>query len=153
EFMTRANNHAMILQNGLNEYLNKLVALRALFEATNYEIGRGEFERFSSNLLEGQRAIQNVSWIPRILDSERAAREFAADQQGIPGYHIKSIAGGGKLARSAPKDEYFPIYYSTEMPRTSRIYGIDLASEPMRRQTLERARDSGEPAMSKDFLL
>ena len=35
EFRSRASNHALILQNGINTYLFKMMALRALFDASN----------------------------------------------------------------------------------------------------------------------
>ena len=55
------------------------------------------------------------------------------------------------LARSEEYDEYFPILYFTGESATARAYGIDLNSEPMRRRTLERARDNNRPAASSIF--
>jgi CHASE domain/RNA polymerase Rpb6 len=51
---------------------------------------RGEFETFAELLLRDQTAIQSVSWIPRVSHAEREARERAAVDEGIPGYHITS---------------------------------------------------------------
>jgi diguanylate cyclase (GGDEF)-like protein len=56
-FIGRANNVATTLQTGLNEYLSKIVALRALFEASDQGVSRVEFQVFADRLLEKQPAI------------------------------------------------------------------------------------------------
>jgi diguanylate cyclase (GGDEF)-like protein len=155
EFQSVAQNQFGILQNGINQYLSRLVALRALFESSRDEVSRRQFEIFAERTLRDQTAIQSVSWIPRVSHEERAARERSAIDDGIPGYHIKAVALGpdGSLAPSQERDEYFPIFYSTEKSKTSPVFGIDLASEPKRRETLERAWRNNQPATFADFTL
>jgi diguanylate cyclase (GGDEF)-like protein len=155
EFHSVAENQSGILQNGIDQYLSRLVALRALFESSRDEISRRQFEIFAERILRDQTAIQSVSWIPRVSRAERAARERAAVDDGIPGYHIKAVGLGpnGSLAPSPERDEYFPIFYSTEKPKTSPVFGIDLASERKRRETLERAWRNNKPATFADFRL
>src|ERR1700722_13117262 len=155
EFHTVAENQSGILQNGIDQYLSRLVALRALFESSRDEVSRRQFEIFAERTLRDQIAIQSVSWIPRVSHAERPARERAAIDDGIPGYHIKAVGLGpdGSLAPSPERDEYFPIFYSTEKPKTSPVFGIDLASERKRRETLERAWWNNQPATLADFRL
>jgi diguanylate cyclase (GGDEF)-like protein len=155
EFHFVAENQSGTLQNGINQYLSRLVALRALFESSRDEISRRQFEIFAERILRDQTAIQSVSWIPRVSHAERAARERAAIDDGIPAYQIKAVGLGpdGSLAPSPEREEYFPIFYSTEKPKTSPVFGIDLASEPKRRETLERAWRNDQPATFADFRL
>jgi diguanylate cyclase (GGDEF)-like protein len=155
EFHFVAENQSGILQSGIHQYLSRLVALRALFESSRDEISRRQFEIFAELILRDQTAIQSVSWIPRVSHAQRAARERAAVDDGIPGYQIKAVGLGpdGSLAPSPEREEYFPIFYSTEKPNTSPVFGIDLASEPKRRETLERARRNNQPATFADFRL
>jgi CHASE1-domain containing sensor protein len=155
EFQSIAENQSGILQNGINQYLSRLVALRALFESSRDEVSRRQFEIFAERTLRDQTAIQSVSWIPRVSHAERAARERSAIDDGIPGYHIKAVGLGpdGSLAPSPERDEYFPIFYSTEKPKTSPVFGIDLASERKRWETLDRARRNNQPATFADFRL
>src|SRR6202521_1746971 len=155
EFQAAAENQSGILQNGIDQYLSRLVALRALFESSRDEVSRRQFEIFAERILRDQTAIQSVSWIPRVSHAERAARERAAIDDGIPGYHIKAVGLGpdGSLAPSPERDEYFPIFYSTEKPKTSPVFGIDLASERKRRETLERAWRNNQLATLADFKL
>src|SRR6202043_3059032 len=155
EFHSVAENQSGLLQNGINQYLSRLVALRALFESSRDEVSRRQFEIFAEWILRDQTAIQSVSWIPRVSHAQRAARERAAIDDGIPGYHIKAVGSGpdGSLAPSPEREEYFPIFYSTEKPKTSPVFGIDLASERKRRETLERAWRNNQPATFTDFRL
>src|ERR1700730_11968421 len=43
EFQFVAENQSGILQNGINQYLSRLVALRALFESSRDEVSRRQF--------------------------------------------------------------------------------------------------------------
>jgi diguanylate cyclase (GGDEF)-like protein len=145
-FDTTAQNYAMVLQNGLNEYLGKLAALRALFESSP-QTTRGEFAVFARRLLQTESAIQNLSWVPRVRRDERAAYERAAARDGLAGFHITSDGEDGRLVSSPERDEYYPIFYAT-VPSTSRIYGLDLRTEPLTLERLERARDGDQLAVS-----
>ena len=149
----RAVSHAGILQNGINDYLVKIEALRALFQSSNKEVARGEFAAFSELILRHQTAIMHVSWIPRVGREGRTAIENAAIRDGLSNYRIKAVTADGTVTPSAEKDEYYPIFYIFPAPVTSLIYGIDLNSEAMRRQAVERARDNDQPATSSVILL
>jgi diguanylate cyclase len=139
QFRVLAENRFLLLQNGLNEYLSKLFAARALFDSSAVPVGREQFETFSRPLLRDV-AIQNLSWVPRVLNSERAEHERAGALQGIAGYHIKAIGADGKLSPAPEQSEYYPVFYAT-VPRTSSLFGLDLRSEPATLAELEHARD------------
>jgi diguanylate cyclase len=140
QFDVIAENHFMVLQNGLNEYVSKLQTVRALFDSSAEAVTRDEFETFTRPLLRENSAITTLSWVPRILNSERTAHERAAALQGISGYRIKAMAADGNMAASPERSEYYPIFYAT-VARTSAVYGLDLRSEPPTLAELERARD------------
>src|SRR3954462_782489 len=52
EFDAVADTQTIIMQNGMNEYISRLMALRTLFESANEEITRSEFETFTGRLFE-----------------------------------------------------------------------------------------------------
>ena len=141
EFERVAETQAIVMQNGANEYISRLAALRTLFESANEEITRSEFETFSGRLFEGHPGILRVAWLPRVNRKERAEYEAAAIGDGVSGYRIKSLGADGSIATAPQSDEYFPVFYSTE-PKTSVVYGLDYLTAPERRATLERARDN-----------
>src|ERR1700760_5017169 len=118
EFEGVAATQLIEMQNGVNEYLGRLVTLRALFESANEEVTRSEFEVFGSRLFERHPGVLRVGWLPKVYRKERAEYEATAINDGIPAYHFKSLSGG--VVSDAPEDEfYFPVFYSTE-PKTSR---------------------------------
>src|SRR6266436_9719597 len=61
EFSARANSHRLMLQGGINTYLSKIVALRALYKSDD-NVSHAEFQTFSDELLRGQTAILAISW-------------------------------------------------------------------------------------------
>jgi diguanylate cyclase (GGDEF)-like protein len=141
EFEGVAATELIVLQNGINEYLSRLGALRTLFESANEEITRSEFEVFSGRLFEDHPGILRVSWLPKIYRKERADYEAAAVNDGVVGYQIKAFAAAGVVSPAPPSNRYFPVYFSTE-PKTSAVYGLDYSTEPTRWNTMERARDN-----------
>ena len=140
EFEGLAATELIVLQNGINEYLSRLVALRTLFESANEEITRSEFEVFSGRLLENHPGLLRVGWLPKIYGRERAEYEAAAANDGVVGYQIKSFSNGA-LSPAPPSTQYFPVYFSTE-PKTAAVYGLDYSTDPLRWATLERSRDN-----------
>ncbi len=145
EFEGVAATQLIEMQNGVNEYLGRLVTLRALFESANEEVTRSEFEVFGSRLFEHHAGVLRVSWLPKVYRKERAEFEAAAINDGIPSYHFKSLTNGAVSA--APENGfYFPIYFSTER-KTSTVYGMDYSTDPIRWATLERARDTDTVAV------
>ncbi|WP_439410043.1 EAL domain-containing protein [Bradyrhizobium sp. DASA03076] len=140
EFESTAETDSIVMQNGMNEYISRLVALRTLFESANEEITRSEFQTFSARLFEHHPGMLRISWLPRVNRKERAEYEAAAVADGLSGYRIKSLQGE-RFATAPQSDEYFPVFYST-YPKTSPVYGMDYASVPERAAALERARDN-----------
>jgi len=140
EFEGVASTQLMEMQNGINEYLGRLVTLRTLFESANEDVTRSEFEVFGSRLFEGHPGVLRVGWLPKVYRKERADYEAAAVNDGVPAYHFKSLAGG-KVSAAPDDDFYFPVFFSTEA-KTSPVYGMDYSTDPVRWATLERARDN-----------
>jgi len=147
EFKVRASNHAIRLQQGIDEYLSKLIAIRALFDASTAPIGRAEFATFASAITVDQAAIRSLSWVPRVDGAARKAHELGAVGEGLTNYRISDVGADGRLVASPDRDEYFPKLFISGDVAT---YGIDIG-RPSRRRPLELARDSGEMAASPVF--
>jgi diguanylate cyclase (GGDEF)-like protein len=147
QFDVIAENHFMVLQTGLNEYVSKLRTVRALFDSVG-SITRDEFETFTRPLLLENSAIATLSWVPLVLNSERTEHERAAALQGLSGYRIKAMGADGKMVPSPERSEYYPISYAT-VPRTSALYGLDLRSEPPTLAELAHARDEDRLGFSQ----
>jgi diguanylate cyclase len=148
QFDVIAENHFMVLQNGLHEYVEKLRTVRALFDSSNGPVPRNVFELFTRPLLRENSAITTLSWVPRVLNAERADHERAAVLQGLSDYRIKSMGTDSKMSPSPEHSEYYPIFYGT-VPETSPLYGLDLRSEPQTLVEMERARDENRLRFSQ----
>jgi diguanylate cyclase (GGDEF)-like protein len=148
QFNVTAENNFMVAQNGINEYVNKLRAVRALFDSSEAQVSRSTFEAFTRPLMLENAAIATLSWVPRVLNSERAEFEREGARQGLPDYHIKTMeADEVTMFRSPELSEYYPIFYAT-VPKTSRLYGLDLRSEPPTLLEMEQARDQDRLGIS-----
>ena len=153
EFSARSVDHFLILQNGINQYINDISALRAAFQASAHGINRAEFQSFSDHLFHEKTAIFSASWVPRVTRDQRSAHERDTARDGIPGYTIKSKAADGSLSPAIEADEYFPILYSSNEESRTAIYGLDMHDGGIWRSTLERARDTDRPAATPNFVL
>ena len=152
KFNDVAGDYAAVLQNGLDHYLNKLVDVRAFYDAS-HTVDRNEFALFTSRVLEEESPLMRITWSPRVIGAERDEFEHTARAEGAPGYQIRSWSTGGALAPAPEQNEYFPVLFSTGVPRALSVVGIDLDSESMRRNALERARDGDRMATSPDIVL
>ena len=141
EFEGVASTELIEMQNGVNEYLSRLVTLRTLFESANEDVTRSEFEVFGGRLFENHPGILRVGWVPKVNRKERADYEAAAVTDGVPGYRIKALAADGSLSPAPERNFYFPVFFSTEA-KTSMVYGLDYSTDPVRWAVLERARDN-----------
>ncbi len=107
EFENAAETESIVMQNGMSEYISRLVALRTLFESTNEEITRSEFETFSARLFERHPGMLRIAWLPRVNRKERAEYEAAA----IAGRRLQlshQVAPGRQLRHRAAERRIFP---------------------------------------------
>jgi diguanylate cyclase (GGDEF)-like protein len=152
ELQARAKDHALILQEGIDDFVDEIATLRAFFQSSKHEIDRQEFAKFTEYLLHDRPPILALSWIPRVSRDQRAAHELAA-RAAIPDYRIAAIAPDRTLVTSPDHDEYFPVLYSSHEQPDSRVLGLDLNDGGIRQRTLERARDGDQLATSPNLQL
>jgi diguanylate cyclase (GGDEF)-like protein/PAS domain S-box-containing protein len=152
DLQARAKGHALVLQEGINDYVEEIATLRAYFQSSARAIDRREFASFTDHLLHDRPAILALAWIPRVTRDQRTAHELAA-RAAIPGYRIAAVMPDRKLVTSPEHDEYFPVFYSSHEQPDSRVLGLDLNDGGIRQQTLERARDGDRLATSPNLEL
>jgi CHASE1-domain containing sensor protein len=152
EFNARANNQAITMDNGIDDYWDELYSVQALVETLNQKVTRKQFETFAKALISRHPGMLNIAWAPRVTRDQRAAFELAANRDGFTDYHIRASAADGSLVVSPQRDEYFPKYYSTEAI-TSPVYGIDLSDGAQQRDTVEHIRDADVLSATAPLLL
>lgn len=74
KFTDVAGDYAAVLQSGLDEYLSKIVAVRAFYDSS-HTVDPNEFALFTSRILGGHEAIMRITWSPRVTGDERAEFE------------------------------------------------------------------------------
>ena len=132
------------LEDNFDNYIDALHSIESFF-GSSVNVGRQEFKSFVSRWFLRHRGIQALSWNPRVLDTERTAYEQAARRNGFTNFQITEQNGQGELARAAPRAEYAPVYYLEPYVGNESALGFDVASDPIRREALNQARDTGKP--------
>lgn len=142
EFRWRAVNHAAVIQRTMDRSLEALESVGALFAASQ-EVERSEFRRFTAGRFAHHPGLQALEWVPQVPDRERAAYEQAARADGFQGFRITEREARGHMVPAVRRPEYFPVFYLEPLAGNEQALGFDLGSNPVRRETLERSRDSG----------
>ncbi len=129
----------------LDAYVQILMGVRALFASVAVE--RSEFKSYVAGLgLDGRNpGIRGIAWTPRVPAASRAQHEATIRRQGLPGYEIHP---GGSRA------EYYPlVFLEPAEVFAERVLGLDGSMRPENPAAMERARDTGLPALSERLAL
>jgi signal transduction histidine kinase/integral membrane sensor domain MASE1 len=152
EFERLAKNFSESVAETIGEYTEILHSIAA-FYASSLKMERQEFRTFVERFLQRHQGIQALEWIPRVHDGQRAAYEEAARRDGYPHFQITERNAQGQMVRASLRGEYFSVLYVEPYKGNEAALGFDLASDFTRRQTLERARDTGEITASSRIIL
>ena len=129
------------VQDRLRLYENSLLGGQGLFAASgavSREAWRNYVEKLDLQIRYP--GIQGIGFTLRVPAGVKQAHVAAIRAAGFPDYDIRP---------AAEREEYHSIIYLEPFrDRNLRAFGYDMFSEPVRRAAMERARDTGVPAMS-----
>jgi signal transduction histidine kinase/CHASE1-domain containing sensor protein len=130
------------LRDRMDAYTAMLRATRGLFEGMAGEPDSGTFARFVESLEIPRHypGIQGIGWAKAVPAAELAHHEAQMRAGGRPDYRVWP-SGDRPLYSSIT--ELQPLDW-----RNQRAIGFDMFSDPIRREAMERARDTGEVAAS-----
>ena len=148
EFEHQAGTHTVIIQKTIDAYVELIEGIGGLFAASQ-KVGRDEFAAFVRPLLKRHKGIQGLGWNPRVPDSEREAFEATARLEGLPGFHFKELDANGEMVVARRRAEYIPAFYLEPFDGNEKALGYDIASEDIRREALENARDHGKAVTTR----
>jgi PAS domain S-box-containing protein len=140
-FQQRAVGRVEVVSQALELQIDRLDGVRRFIDHADV-ITRDEFEHYAGPLTVDT-PLQALEWIPRVSREERAQYEDKARQDGLIGFQITEKTSDGSLVPAGDRDEYFPVYYVTPLQGNEAAAGYDLASNALRRATIEKARDGG----------
>jgi signal transduction histidine kinase/CHASE1-domain containing sensor protein/ActR/RegA family two-component response regulator len=113
-----------------------------LFAASN-SVDAGEFYRFVQEieLNKNYPGVQGIGYARRFPREEMANVVARMEREGADGFKV--------YPEDPPRDDYTAIVYLQPTDyRNQRAIGYDMFTEPVRRQAMEKARDSGAPTAS-----
>lgn len=126
--------------------------MRAFYDAS-HEVDADEFAVFTKQITQGYADAMRLVWSPRVSRDQRAEFEREARASGITDFSIRRWAPNDPMAVSPPRDEYFPILYSTVSSKRTATFGTDLNSEFVRSEAISRARDGNTIATAQGIML
>lgn len=139
EFQRRTGDRAQAIRRALEEQFSAVRAMGAFVSVVGVP-ERAAFVDFVSPLYRELVGCHALGWVPRVRPEDVGLHERSARADGAPDeYEV-----WGEDARDG-RNELHPVQLL--FPLTSNnaeAVGFDLASEPVRREALERARDRGE---------
>ncbi|MCL4370811.1 MAG: CHASE domain-containing protein [Chloroflexi bacterium] len=127
------------VSNRLDQYIDVLRGARGLLTASQL-VGRAEWASYVNSIEVGTRypGIEELGYCERLWPDGKDLELAKFRSQGIP-----NLA----LWPDGDRPEYFPVLLLEPVDaRSSRVYGYDAFTDPVRRAAMEQARDKGLPA-------
>ncbi|OKY75969.1 MAG: hypothetical protein BM485_06445 [Desulfobulbaceae bacterium DB1] len=106
--------------------------------------GSLHFNDFLRPFLARNCFLDGLAWAPRVPGPEREGFEQRLRREAFPGDQIKELDKTGNFRRAGERAEYFPVFFLTPYTGREAAVGFDLASEPVRREALAKARETGK---------
>lgn len=144
EFSRSANDDFQLIRDALDDHIDVLYVIRSLF-ASSQEVTRSEFREFTRLILRRRADIIALAWLPRVKAAERAAFEKAARDEGFADFEFKGLTRGHELIKDEPRQEYFPVYFEEPFEKNRIVFGLDMVSDPQRKNAMDRAGDLNLP--------
>ncbi|MDO5611485.1 MAG: EAL domain-containing protein [Pseudomonadota bacterium] len=149
DFEAGANDIVQILETHMTTYRQLLLGGRGLFDASK-TISRDEWRLYVAglDLAENYPGLLGIAWSPWLEADDRATFIDAARQDGFADFTIRPVAENPGHAGQA-----VTLYIEPLTAETRRAIGYDMYTEEHRRTAMDRARDSGKPALSERVYL
>ncbi len=141
QFQGDANNLHTKISNELAGYVKALQGARGLFAASQ-EVDRSEWKAYVDGLQLPQNypGMLGMGFVQDVSSAQKAAHIAKVRGEGFPAYTIHPESTSAR---------YKPVVYIEPFSeRNQRALGYDMTSDATRRAAMERARDTGEPALS-----
>jgi signal transduction histidine kinase/integral membrane sensor domain MASE1 len=130
-----------------------LSALRRLIEVTP-DMNYSQFEYFTRITLSDNGDIYALSYNPVVPSAQRQTfEEKMAKKTGTAAFTIKQKSTEGNVIRADERPDYVAVGFIAPLEGNRAALGFDINSEPIRHDAIERARKSGQPAVTAPIRL
>jgi PAS domain S-box-containing protein len=129
-----------------------LQALASFYDGSN-SVEREEFTEFVAPSLAWQPDIRSLAWVPRVRAAELDLLQETVRKEGVADFHMTEATAAGRAPLTRDRAEYYPVLFAEPRDRNAAVFGVDLYSEPARREAMDRACDSGRLAATAQVRL
>lgn len=147
EFTSAASEIAVTIERRVHHNLEVVRTVGWLYEASQ-AVEYAEFQTFVRPLLALNPSLRGVRWVERVPQAERATFEAQA-RRLFPTYQILERNPSRQMVRAGERAEYYAALFVEPLEDQAHVLGFDIASEPIRRAAVERARDTGQLVVSE----
>ena len=141
DFNARVVESSRRIEQRMLDYAQILGGVRGLYAASK-AVDRDEFHAFVAalHIEDNFPGVQSVGWVPIVTAAEKAQHIANIRRQGFPHYAIQP---------PGQRDLYaVVVYVEPFIGRNLRAFGQDLYTEPVRRATINQARDMNQARIS-----
>lgn len=150
-FTDHAQNFYQAVERAMRNEVERLESLAAVFNFSE-QVSRNDFNHYAQVLTSSRHAIQALEWLPVIEHSQRQAFERSIRSEADDIFVIKALQNG-ELVTAPQSDNYVVVDYVYPMTGNERAFGLDVASIPSQKQTIELAAALRETVITPPFKL
>jgi CHASE1-domain containing sensor protein len=148
EFSQRATAGATALQRSVQEHLEVLNGLRAVYTAAARPLTRTAFQELAKGLLQRHPGMQALGWVPRVAEADVDAYVAAAQQDRLGHFQLTEWTPQRHVVRAARRDVYYPMFYIEPLERHRAAVGFNLGSIPAYLEAMQKALSTEEAVAS-----
>ena len=131
------------LEGNIALNLSDIVSLGAFLDVSS-SVNREDFARFATPLLEENKALQALEWIPKVPERLRQSYEDAARRNGLGLFQFTERLSDGQMVKAGERQEYYPVFFVEPMKGNESALGFDLLSNAARREPINHSTDTGK---------
>lgn len=129
-----------------------LVTLSGLFIASE-NVSREEFAKYVNHVVIKKTGIYGFSWNRHVKNSERSQLETELQHQGFTNFTFKEKNAAGEFITAPEREDYVVIFYIEPWEKNAIIHGFNVGGDPVRKEAMNRAHDSGGFALTQPLQL
>ncbi len=153
EFQRQSDSLAYALQIELKNHEAMLSATGGFYDASSF-VNRTEFQQFARRIGSGHEDLIALEWVPLIKSERREVFENRGEADFGPSFQISEwTEKQDVIVIAAERKEYLPILYIEPMAENEKAVGYDILSNPVAKEAVIRARDSGNLATTAPIRL
>jgi len=151
-FEFNARKHLSALQTDILRNEDAVISITSLFSSSKI-VTRKEFHSFTQKILTGRPSIQGIGWVPLINNIERKEYTKKAHLEGLDHFQITERDTQGNIVTEPVRDSYLAVYYIEPYSGNEKALGFNIASDSIRLQAINQARDTGQSVITERISL